>query len=175
MKGDTGNRRFWVIECEQDIPAKDVFTDLDAERDQIWAEAVQRFRDGEPLYLSRELETAARQGQTEHNEVSADDRIGVIEAYLKRRLPETWDSFTVDMRRKFIQGPELDPSDNFKLRETISAVEVLAECFGEKLDERTRYRTKEINQILKDRIHLQPAGFKRDQAYGKQRVYVVEQ
>ncbi len=175
LKGDTGNRRFWVIECEQDLPEKNVFSDLDAERDQIWAEAVQRYRDGEPLYLPRELEMAARQGQTEHNEVSADDRIGVIEAYLKRRLPEAWDSFTVDMRRKFIQGPELSEGDPFILRDTVSAVEVLAECFGEKLDERTRYRTKEINQILKERLKLQPAGGKRDKAYGKQRVYKVEQ
>lgn len=173
LKGDTGNRRFWVIECERDIPTKDVFSDLSRERDQIWAEAVHRFRNGEALYLPRELEMTARQGQAEHNEVSADDRIGVIEAYLKRRLPETWESMTVDMRRKFIQGPDLDPADPFILRDTISAVEVLAECFGEKLDERTRYRTKEINQILSDRLHLKPAGSKRDRAYGKQRIFSI--
>lgn len=173
LKGDTGNRRFWVMECGIDGPFKDVFTELDAERDQIWAEAVHRYNEGEQLYLDRELEMAARQEQTEHNEVSSDDRIGVIEAYLKRRLPETWDSMTVDMRRKFIQGPELDPSDPYIRRTTISAVEVLAECFGERLDDRTRYRTKEINQILKDRLHLKPIGSKRDKAYGKQRVYEV--
>ncbi|MBQ2016865.1 MAG: hypothetical protein II207_07680, partial [Clostridia bacterium] len=58
-------------------------------------------------------------------------------------------------------------------RATITAVEVLAECFGQPIDERTRYRTKEINQILRSFGWLRPAGLKYDKIYGRQRTFEV--
>lgn len=39
LKGSTGNRRFWTVECGEDITTKDVWDDLPGEVDQIWAEA----------------------------------------------------------------------------------------------------------------------------------------
>ena len=59
-------------------------------------------------------------------------------------------------------------------RTTITAVEVLAECFGQPIDERTRYRTKEINQILRSFHWLRPVGLKRNGIYGVQRTYEIE-
>ena len=41
------------------------------------------------------------------------------------------------------------------------------------LDERTRYRTKEINQILREMDCLEPAGSLRDKVYGKQRRFKI--
>jgi hypothetical protein len=58
-------------------------------------------------------------------------------------------------------------------RTTITAVEVLAECFGQPIDERTRYRTKEINQILRGFGWLRDVGRRRDTVYGQQRTYEV--
>lgn len=44
LRDSTGNRRYWPIECGLVEPKKDVFKDLDNEREQIWAEALKLFR-----------------------------------------------------------------------------------------------------------------------------------
>lgn len=175
LKGDTGNRRFWIIECGADIPRRDVFTELDADVDQIWAEAVVRWRDGEPLYLDKGLlDRAAKARQETHNEVVSDDRKGLIAEYLNRRLPPDWDTLTVTQRQEFFRsGAQIGDGDPYMLRETISAIEVLNECLRQPMDERTRYRTREINQILRDMDNLTPAGLRYLKEYGRQRVYEI--
>jgi predicted P-loop ATPase len=50
----TGNRRWWTVSCTH--------VDLNAlvrDRDQLWAEAVHRYRAGEPWWLSRQVEALA--------------------------------------------------------------------------------------------------------------------
>ena len=37
-----------------------------------------------------ELELQARALQEEHNEVAADDRAGMIEAFIRKEIPTTW-------------------------------------------------------------------------------------
>ena len=176
LKGDTGNRRFWTVECDRGDILKDVWSDLDAERDQIWAEAVHRYRHDERLYLPGELEKAAQQRQEDHNEVAADERTGIIEAFIRRPIPENWEQLSARQRSDFFRtggvGDIVALVDTMP-RRTITAVEVLAECFGERIDERTRYRTKEINQILRGFHWLCPVGLKYDKVYGRQRTFEV--
>ena len=176
LKGDTGNRRFWTVECDRGDILKDVWSDLDAERDQIWAEAVHRYRHGERLYLPRELEKAAQQRQEDHNEVAADERAGIIEAFIRQQIPENWEQLSARQRSDYFRtggvGDIVALVDTMP-RRTITAVEVLAECFGERIDERTRYRTKEINQILRGFKWLRDVGRRRDAVYGQQRTYEI--
>ena len=48
LKGETGNRRFWVIEVDAKYRKyPDFRAALQADRNQLWAEAVQRYEDGE--------------------------------------------------------------------------------------------------------------------------------
>ena len=176
LKGDAGNRRFWTVECDRDIITRDVWEELPNEREQIWAEAVQRFREGERLYLPRELEKAAQQRQEDHNEVAADERTGIIEAFIRREIPENWEQLSVRQRRDYFQngnGGDVVTLVPLQKRTTITAVEVLAECFGQPIDERTRYRTKEINQILRGFGWLREIGRVYDKVYGRQRTYEV--
>ena len=176
LKGDTGNRRFWTVECDKAEILKDVWEDLDNERDQLWAEAVHYYRAGETLYLPRELEKAAQLRQDEHNEVAADERTGVIEAFIRKEIPENWEQLSAKQRRDYFQfgnTGEITALVPLMSRTTITAVEVLAECFGERIDERTRYRTKEINQILRGLGWLRPAGLKYDKVYGRQRTFEI--
>lgn len=176
LKGDTGNRRFWTVECDKDVIMKDVWTTLENERDQLWAEAVQRFREGERLYLPRELEREAQKRQEDHNEVAADERAGIIEAFIRKEIPENWEQLSAKQRQDYFRfGNSGDISALIPLqrRATITAVEVLAECFGQPIDERTRYRTKEINQILRSFGWLRDVGRKRDNVYGQQRTYEI--
>ena len=58
------------------------------------------------------------------------------------------------------------------MRKTICAMEVLVECFGIKADGKTRYNTKEINQILRN-LGLEEAARTRDSVYGLQRRYLI--
>ena len=55
LRDSTGNRRYWPIQCGVNKSKKNVFKDLEKERDQIWAEAVVRFQIGEPLYIEGEV------------------------------------------------------------------------------------------------------------------------
>ena len=176
LKGDTGNRRFWTVECDRADILKDVWDELPEEREQLWAEAVHYYRQGEKLYLPHELEKAAQQRQDDHNEVAADERIGVIEAFIRRPIPENWEDMTAKQRRDYFMfgtAGEITALMETMPRKTITAVEVLAECFGQTIDERTRYRTKEINQILRGFHWLRDIGRHRDTVYGQQRTYEI--
>lgn len=177
LKGDTGNRRFWTVECGLDMPAKDVWTELATEVDQLWAEAVVRYNEGEQLYLGHDLEAQARELQEEHNEVSGDDRIGLIEAYIHTPIPQGWQGMTREQRRDWFRlqsASEPSEAEPRVMRGTVCAVEVLCECFGQSLDERTRYRTREINQILRNLPGLEEIGVRYDDCYGGQRRFRIK-
>ena len=174
LKGDTGNRRFWVVECGEDLAVKSWAVDLPRERDQIWAEAVERWKEGEKLFLVGEMQLAATRRQEEHNEVATDERVGLIEAFLREELPMNWDKLTRDQRQEwFRHNASVDPNEPRVRRETVCAVEVLVECLGQKTDEKTRYRTKEINQILRRMPGLEYIGRTRDKVYGLQHRYRI--
>ena len=177
LKGDTGNRRFWTVECDKDIICRDVWEELPDEREQLWAEAVHRWKQGEALYLPRQLERAAQARQEEHNEVAADERTGIIEAFIRKEIPENWEQLSARQRQeyfKFGNAGDVTSLMGTMRRSTITAVEVLAECFGQPIDERTRYRTKEINQILRSFGWLRQIGLKYDKVYGRQRTFEID-
>lgn len=174
LKGDTGNRRFWTVQCGEDLPAKNVWRDLPEEVDQVWAEALMRWKEHEPLYLSYETEQQARKLQEQHNEVLSDDRIGIIEAFIRRPLPSGWHNLTKQQRQDYFRiGSMIDPDEPQMRRETITSVEILNECFLERLDDRTRYRTREINQILRNMQGLEPIGSPYNDCYGRQRTFRI--
>lgn len=64
LKDDTGARRFWPVACQR------ILTDaLARDRDQLWAEAVTRYRNGEAWWLDTpELNVLAEQEQAERYE-----------------------------------------------------------------------------------------------------------
>ena len=172
LKGITGNRRFWLVECMEDLPIKSPWEDLPGERDQLWAEAVHRWKQGEQFArLSDEMAREARERQEAHNEMESDDRIGIIESFIHRPVPGDWESRDAAARQAFFKM-NAAPDDPIR-RETICAVEVLVECFGERLDEKTRYRTRDINYILR-RMGLRDLGRRYDPVYGRQRRYEIE-
>jgi len=175
LKGDTGNRRFWVVECGGSRPEKDVWDGLPGEVDQLWAEAVVRWREGERLFLDREQTEEARARQESHNELATDDRVGLIDAFIHTPVPDTWESYSMEQRMNWFRtASAMDPDGQPRvMRKTVCAVEVLVECFSTRLDEKTRYKTKEINQILRSLDCLEDAGRSRDSVYGLQRRYRI--
>jgi putative DNA primase/helicase len=76
LRDETGNRRFWPIRCGAiDIDA------LARDRDQLWAEAVARFKDGAIWWLEdKDLLQAARDEQDKRYQSDAWD--GLIDRWL---------------------------------------------------------------------------------------------
>ena len=145
LQDRTGNRRFWPVDVGKQPAKKSVWRDLDGEIDQLWAEAVARWKAGEPLYLSGEIEAAAKAAQEDHREINA--REGLILEFLDRPVPEGWSKWPLDRRRVFWNGTV---SGGIRLvpRDRVCALEIWCELFeGQKKD--MRYSdTQEINSII---------------------------
>ncbi len=75
LRDQTGNRRFWPVRVT-DISVEDLVRD----RDQLWAEAVVRYRRGETWYLDEELERDAAAEQEARREI--DPWEPVVRSYL---------------------------------------------------------------------------------------------
>ncbi len=145
LQDRTGNRRFWPVDVGVAPVTKGVWTDLPGEIDQLWAEAKVRWQLGEPLYLSGELEEAAKVKQEEHREVSA--REGIIMDFLSRQVPEDWQSWPLDRRRMFWAG---SVQGDIKLvdRDRVCALEVWCEALDGRQKDMRYSDTAEINSIL---------------------------
>ena len=126
----TGNRRFWPVEARPERATKNVFHDLtDEEVDQIWAEAVMRWRLGETLYLSPEMEEEAERRRQEH--MMRDPLEGAIEAFLEKPIPEDWLKWPLEKRMLFWSGG-LKYDGQLVPRDRVCAIEIWRECLGER-------------------------------------------
>jgi predicted P-loop ATPase len=170
LRGDTGNRRFWPVQTYVNKPILSVFNDLtDEEVGQIWAEAVQLFKAGEPLYLPKHIEDQARIKQTEHSE--SDERAGMVAAYLDTPLPVGWKDMGVYERRNWLADDELRATGT-EVRQRVCVAEIWCELFGEQQSKMTRFLTKDIHSILKGLKGWEaPKHPSEVKIYGKQRCY----
>lgn len=93
LRDRTGNRRFWPVEVQGVGRGEKVYAELGAEVDQLWAEAVVRYKAGERLFMDGELAAMAEEAQNEHTEVGEFEmlREQIIEI-LEKPLPEDWES-----------------------------------------------------------------------------------
>ena len=172
LKGETGNRRFWVIKVDPDLrkngnPRQAIETD----RDQLWAEAVRRYREGEKLYLNEELEAEARRRQTEFNDNADDPLKGAIQAFLDMKLPPDWNTWDLNRRRAYIKNP--DPLDEIgtETRTKVCAAEFLCEVMGRSIgDKDYKYEARRVNKVL-DEIGWVKRPTLRFPLYGQQRAY----
>ncbi|MCQ9341320.1 virulence-associated E family protein [Corynebacterium phoceense] len=176
LRDPTGNRRWWAVNVAGHGQAN-VHKLTQATIDQIWAEAKMREKQGESLYLEGDVAQAATAAQTEAAE--SDDRTGIVAEYLDKVLPANWDTLPLGARRIYLDGGilpgEYKQSDMWEHagpRETVSKIEIWAECFGRDPDAMKRSDSYDIAAIMAqidgwentgDREHLP--------LYGRQRVY----
>jgi predicted P-loop ATPase len=173
LKGETGNRRFWVIAVNKDLRTKQIDPGLAEERDQMWAEAVYRYRHGEKLYLTPELEEQARAVQTTFNDDSDDPMRGMLEQYLQTKLPIDWETWDLARRRAFFANPDPLEEDGVVERQYVCAAEFICERLQRNMtDKEYRYLARKICAILRDMQDWQEIGPRRFATlYGIQKMF----
>ena len=167
LRDTTGNRRFWVVDTPN-TPARDMWEELTSETVRlIWAEAVEIYRKGEELYLSRELEKVAREVQEAYEE--ENPKAGIVAEYLDRLLPEGWETQDIYTRRQWLETDVLGTTR----RTTVCTLEIWTEALGGNPDKLDRYAAKEIRDIMAGLPEWRHQGNKRVTVgpYGRQRYY----
>ena len=166
LKDPTGNRRFNPVLVRPYRVTKDVFTHLDDEVNQIWAEAVTLFKSGSKRYLSKEAEVIAKLQQTAHSEF--DERRGVVEQFLDFKLPQDWDTKDLAERRVYLEMQ----GEGTESRDRVCIAEIWCECLGKEKDNMTNYNTRPINDIMKGLTEWEAGNTNANFSfYGKQRYY----
>jgi len=168
LRDPTGNRRFMPIDIHKYLAKKSVFNDLlEDEVNQIWAEAVALYKAKEPLFLTADAEFIARDEQIKHSEV--DERKGVIEQYLDRKLPKDWANYDLLQRREFLSDPLTGGTEH---RDFVCISEIWCECLGKEKDSMIRYNTRELNDIMRGLPEWEPHNSTKNFAFhGKQKYY----
>jgi len=156
------------VDIDPSQATKSIFTISEYEVDQIWAEAVHLYESGETLYLSPKAEYLAKIEQGKHYET--DERKGIIESFVNIPLPKDWDELDLLERRVFINDP-LRGKGTLE-RDYVCIAEVWCECLGKEKESMDRYKTREINDILRSMEGWeQSKSTKNFKLYGKQKYY----
>ena len=137
LRDTSGNRRFWPLRCTKPLD----FAALQDVRDQLWAEAVARWRAGEVLYLEGEAATLAAQAQSERQE---DDPLAdIIRQWLDQPIP-------VDYWQRGKDG--FDDFDAFAPaveRDRTCAAEIWECCLGGKGKDMSRVKALQIADAMR--------------------------
>lgn len=171
LKDDTGARRYWPVLCAGVNHGQHI--GLEEEVDQLWAEAVVRYRAGETLWLDDRAVAEEAQAAQEMMTVQ-DTALGELMEYLDTPLPDNWESRTPEERRAYIWGDTLDDhAAATHLRTCVSAVEVRVELLGEP---RATFKRDQVGAGILSALNRAPGwtkGKKRRKlrGYGAQWVY----
>lgn len=174
LKDITGNRRFWPIDIDAQKPTKNVYVNLPGEVDQIWAEAVVRYKNGESLIIE-DNEAALKIAETAREaHMESNSKQGLINEFLLQKVPKNWNTMSRTARRTFLTMGSHTPDGELEYRDRICAVEVWYECFGQDPARMKKTDTREINQILMDSPYTEgKAKLMRFGEYGVQRGFNI--
>lgn len=174
LRDITGNRRFWPVR----VMGYGKYRAWDFnEVDQIWAEAIERYKAGEELFLKGPLAEEAMTQQRDAME--RDDREGLVAEYLETLLPEDWDKMDLYQRRNHLNGGEF--GDSLKAatfrRNQVCVMEIWCECFCKTRESIKKGDSYEIEGILNKiggwmKFKGNKTGKKHVPLYGPQRVFV---
>ena len=147
----TGNRRFWVLEVKN--VDRGQLIGLAECVDQLWAEAMVRYKQGEILWLDDdEVYAIAKQVQEEHAVV--DEWYYEILNYVDTLLPEGWEKLNRQQRRDYFDrtnpysDQEIKKKKGVKRRDRVSSAEIRWELFGIKSGSANDYSARHISDIM---------------------------
>ena len=142
LRDTTGNRRWWIVDTPNDTKTSHWDTLTPEMLKQVWGEAVQRYKDGEKLFLTPEMEEVARRVQEIYEEENPN--VGIVAEYLDRLLPENWKDMDIYERRNWLEGKNIGTVP----RQTVCALEIWVEALGMNRERFDRYRSKDVRDIM---------------------------
>ncbi len=143
LRRQEGNRRFLIVRCEKKVNFKALTPEY---IDQVWAEAVHLYNQGELLYLE---EHESLQAAEERELFTEEDSLaGLIEHYLETLVPEGWDDMSPQSRTQWL----LDKADGLvKGTEPINAVcsaQIWVEALGRRYGDHRRTDLLDITTAM---------------------------
>lgn len=178
LKGDTGNRRFWIIQIQPELckgrSLKSRLADLENLRGQLWAEAFQLYRNGETLWLDDEQGRALKKMQENYSEESEDPIKNLLPAFLDMKTPTDWPAYSLQRRRAWINNPDPLDAEGTVTRDRFSVIEFLCECLGmNKGDKEYKYMALKVGRIMATipGWEKMPTTSKHAKIYGPQKYY----
>ena len=153
LKGNTGNRRFWVIAVNPVFRKYSDWTGaLDRDRNQLWAEAVHYYKQGEKLYLNKEMEDEARQRQAEYNDDHDDPLAEILDQFLDTKLPPDWSTYDLRRRRAWLTNPDPLDATGTVTRDRVTAAEFICERLGRDMTDREyKYLARRVSGMINQR------------------------
>jgi putative DNA primase/helicase len=142
----TGGRRFWPVKVsvKPTLEQEMELTDL---RNQIWAEALAIYNEGELLYLDDATEEMAKKVQADHTEI--DVRADAVLEYLEKLLPDNWETIDVWQKREYLQGETLLAKGQGKRRKQVTIMEIWIELFGGSVKDMNKNVARDLNNIMR--------------------------
>lgn len=170
LRDITGNRRFWIVKCNQTLQ-KRMWDENDKDyRDQFWSEAKEIYESGEDLYLEGNLLDIATDYQNEALE--QDERVGIVEQYLNRLLPTNWHEMDLYKRRSFLNGDDFICEKGKIQRTEVSNAEIWCECFGKSQSDLKSSDSYQLAAIMKQIGGWErTSSIKKQPIYGRQKIY----
>ena len=141
---------------------KNIFTNLEKERDQIWAEAVSRFRIGEPLYLTGNVLQEAEKEQEARFIIYPWESI--INEYLSRKIPADWFDRSAEQQKNYWVFNDEKSNLETVERDRICASELLTICLGIEAKRQTSVDRKRVIDIVRKRLEY---SYKSNVKFGK--------
>lgn len=155
LKGDTGNRRFWVIQIIPELCGEEPLTNrlerLEQWRDQLWAEAVYYYQKGERLYLDKEQTDALRNTQEEFSDESDDPIKPLLRQFLYTKLPTEWCTYDLSRRRAYLNAGDPLDAEGVEPRSRFCIPEFLCERMGANMGDRNyKYQARKVAKLMEE-------------------------
>lgn len=167
LRRQEGNRRFLVVRTERRVDFDSITDDY---VDQVWAEALHMYRQGETMYLDdveSESTEEAREDFLEEDLVEP-----LVHEYLATKVPKDWDNMSREDRRMWYASAGEFGGEGTERINRVCSTQIWVEVLGNEYRERNRSDLLRIGNILKqmpgwtgrpDKVWLP--------GYGPQKVY----
>lgn len=171
LRRQAGNRRFLIVHSRGKVDFETFTQDY---IDQIWAEAVQLYKDGEQLFLTDAEEQLAHSTRDQYTE--EDALLGVVQNWIEQGVPGDWAERSSASRVSWAESRDRGLADpGVSQINQVCSAEIWVEVMRGQWGQHSRTDLLEITKVLKRMPGwVQLPGRRNVPGYGTQMVFVRE-